>query len=110
MHGFNINTYIPPFNGYSQNLIDALIEAGIDTITTGVNPSIDLDYKSLNVLTPRIEFYGRSTEILNNMNLFDINHDHIALHLTWEFDEYMKLSEKWLLPKLLDSYNDKRRS
>lgn len=110
LQDFDISTYIPPFNRYSQNLVDALIDANIETITTGVNPSVDIDHKSLNVLTPRMEFYGRSTEIINHMHLFDIDNDHIALHLTWEFDEYMKLSDKWLMPKLLDIYNDKRRS
>jgi hypothetical protein len=30
-----IDTYIPPFNRYSQNLVDAVVRLGIKRITTG---------------------------------------------------------------------------
>tara|TARA_R110002074_G_scaffold75089_2_gene171834 strand:- start:130 stop:753 length:624 start_codon:yes stop_codon:yes gene_type:complete len=103
---FNINAYIPPFNNFSQNLIDALIELNFDTITTGVNPP-NFDYKTLNVMTPKHAFYGTSTEIINNINIstFNKTKDHIALHLTWEIRERSEQKE-WQLPSLLDIIND----
>ena len=101
---FIIDAYIPPFNNFSQNLIDALIELNFNTMTTGVNPP-NFDYKTLNVMTPKHDFYGTSTEIINNISTFDKTKDHIALHLTWEIRERSEQKE-WQLPLLLDIIND----
>jgi len=101
---FSIDAYIPPFNNFSQNLIDALIELNFNTITTGVNPPI-FDYKTLSVMTPKHAFYGTSTEIIDHMTTFDKTKDHIALHLTWEITEYNEQKE-WQLPKILDIVSD----
>ena len=100
---FTIDSYIPPFNNFSQNLIDALVELNFNTITTGVNAPM-FDYKTLKVMTPKPQFYGTSTEIINHLNSFDKDNDHIALHLTWEISERKNLKEDWVLPAILESF------
>lgn len=106
---FTIDTYIPPFNRFEQKLVDAIVQLGIKRITTGVNPNTNIDYRGLDVLTPKDIFYGRSTNIIDYMRYFDPNVDHIALHLTWEVDEYDKLGRNWYLPNVLKAYNDRKR-
>ena len=100
---FIIDAYIPPFNNFSQNLIDALIELNFKTMTTGVNAPM-FNYKTLRVMTPKPQFYGTSTEIINHLNSFDKDNDHIALHLTWEISERKNLKEDWALPSILESF------
>jgi len=106
---FNIDTYIPPFNRYSQNLVDAVVRLGIKRITTGVNPDNNIDHRGLEVLTPKDIFYGRSTDIIDYMRYFNPNIDHVALHLTWEVDEYEKFGKNWYLPNVIKAYNDRQR-
>lgn len=105
---FIVDSYIPPFNNFSQNLVDALVELNFNTITTGIHAP-KFDYKTLKVMTPKPQFYGTSTEIINRLHSFDKDNDHIALHLTWEVWERWKTKEDWALPSILESIaNDTR--
>ncbi len=104
---FSIDKYIPPFNQITTETVAALVNMGMESITSGINgyPGKDLNY--LELLKPKREFYGRSTNIVSNIGKFNPNEDHLSLHLTWEVDEMKEHGENWVLPGMLDAIQEK---
>jgi len=101
-----LDVYIPTFNRINQTLLDALSDLGCGTVTTGVQYDTSLNFYNMKRVTPRNEFYGKSSEIYENMHLFSSGY-HIALHLKWEVEEKKKYGENWRLPwiiKFLENY------
>jgi predicted deacetylase len=98
--------YIPPFNQINQETLDALDNVGFESITSGVDGYGGMDTHSIEVLTPKKEYYGRSTALLSSIGRFNADRDHLSLHLTWEVDE-MKSTHQWALPPLLNALKEK---
>ena len=98
---FQIRCYVPPFNIFNQELVDAVNDLAITSITSGCDKP-ELDFHNLDVITPKRMFYSKSTQILGCMEFFNANTDHLSLHLTWEIEELNRLKEHWALPKVLD--------
>ena len=89
-----IDTFIPPFNRIPQLLVDRLVHHNFKYITTGAgydgHPYGPVDFKGLIPVIPKSKFYGRSINMVESVNSFSKGKDHLALHLTWELEDWQK--------------------
>lgn len=91
--GINIKIFVPPFNLFTQELLDVLNEYNFEYITGGPGTREyrmdQLKFGNLKLLLTLPPYYGRSNEInrLYEQKRLDLGHNSITLHLPWEVFE-----------------------